>query len=195
MLARFLTAAATLATARASTEILGAIAANGVPVIRTWDPLARRRRLGFTVFYARRVLRRARATHAAARAPHSARPLPTPLEALRTAAWTVRALRRTRLALARTGRQTALSVAPMAPAAHAIVLLVLRFGRARCLSRSAVRQAWLAAQGDPRDLVVGVTAPSMGFRAHAWLDGDPDGAGFTELSRFSIPAGSSSPSA
>lgn len=192
---RLLTAVATLAIVRASAEILGALAANAAPAARTADPLARRGRLGLTVVYAHRVLRGVRATPAAARALHATRPLPTPLEVVRTAAWTVRALRHTRAALASTGRPTALPAAPTAPAAHPIVLLVLSSGRARCLSRSAVRQAWLAAQGDLRDLVVSVTAPSTGFRAHAWLDGDPDGAGFTELSRSPAPAGSSSPSA
>lgn len=142
--------------------------------------------------YARRVLKGARAT---ARAPHAARPLPTPLEAARTAVWTLRALRRTRTALARTGRPATLPAPPRAPSAHPVVLLVLGLGRAKCLSRSAVRQTWLAAHGDPRDLVVGVTAPSAGFRAHAWLEGDPAGAGFTELSRSPVSVGSSSRSA
>lgn len=118
----------------------------------------------------------------------TAPPLLTPLATLRTAAWTLRALRRTRAALARTGRPAALPVAPMAPTAYPVVLLILACGRAKCLSRSAVRQAWLTAQGDPRDLVIGVTAPSNGFRAHAWLDGDRDGAGFAELSRSALPA-------
>jgi hypothetical protein len=42
-----------------------------------------------------------------------------------------------------------------------------------CLPAAIVRQAWFAAHGAKRDLVVGVTAPSGGFEAHAWLDGDP----------------------
>jgi hypothetical protein len=45
-----------------------------------------------------------------------------------------------------------------------------------------VLQAWHAAQGRPRDLVIGVTAPSAGFQAHAWLDGENPGA-FEELLR------------
>lgn len=140
----------------------------------------------------RRVLR---ATRCAVLARRAARPLPTPLQAARTAAWTLLALRRTRSALAGAGQPTTLPTPPKAPSAHPVVLRVLGLGRARCLSRSAVRQAWLAGQGDPRDLIIGVTAPSTGFRAHAWLDGDRDGAGFTELSRSPIPADSSSPSA
>jgi hypothetical protein len=50
---------------------------------------------------------------------------------------------------------------------------VLRRTGATCLPAAIVRQAWFAAHGSERDLVVGVTAPSRGFEAHAWLDGDP----------------------
>jgi hypothetical protein len=49
---------------------------------------------------------------------------------------------------------------------------VLRRTGASCLPRAIVRQAWFAAHGSPRDLVVGVTSPSAGFEAHAWLEGD-----------------------
>jgi hypothetical protein len=40
------------------------------------------------------------------------------------------------------------------------------------LVNSIVLQAWEAAHGCDRDLVIGITGPT-GFRAHAWLDGDP----------------------
>ncbi len=45
-------------------------------------------------------------------------------------------------------------------------------------------QAWNAAHGDRRDLVIGVTG-SRDFKAHAWLDGDPasESDEFTELHR------------
>jgi hypothetical protein len=33
-----------------------------------------------------------------------------------------------------------------------------------------ILQRWRAAQGDPRDVVVGVLGPGDRFRAHAWLD-------------------------
>ena len=36
--------------------------------------------------------------------------------------------------------------------------------RRSCLERSLVLQRWLAARGDPRDVVIGVRAPSTGFR-------------------------------
>lgn len=48
----------------------------------------------------------------------------------------------------------------------------LRRWRESCLVNAIVLQAWEAAHGRRRDLVVGVTGPN-GFRAHAWLEGDP----------------------
>ena len=55
-----------------------------------------------------------------------------------------------------------------------------------CLERALVRQRWLAAHGHPREIIVGVTAPSAGFTAHAWLDGenDPSTPLFHELTRL-----------
>jgi Transglutaminase-like superfamily len=54
-----------------------------------------------------------------------------------------------------------------------------------CIERSLVLQAWHAAHGERRDVIVGVTAPGNEFRAHAWLDGDEPCAGerFAELTR------------
>lgn len=71
------------------------------------------------------------------------------------------------------------------------VTAVLRRTGTSCLERSMVLQAWDAAHGRHRDLVVGVTAPGRStisnFRAHAWLEGDPasSSAGFRELFRRS----------
>ena len=44
--------------------------------------------------------------------------------------------------------------------------------RESCLVNAIVVQAWDSAHGRRRDLVIGITGPD-GFRAHAWLDGDP----------------------
>ena len=52
------------------------------------------------------------------------------------------------------------------------VSLALRRFEPSCLERALVLQRWLAARGDPRDVVIGVTAPDADFRAHAWLDGE-----------------------
>jgi hypothetical protein len=48
-----------------------------------------------------------------------------------------------------------------------------------------------AGAGAAADLVVGVTAPASGFRAHAWLDGDQVDPQFMELWRY--PAGRPGP--
>ncbi len=59
--------------------------------------------------------------------------------------------------------------------------------RCRCLVRSLVVQRWHAGNGVRRDLFVGVTAPSRGFEAHAWLEDEeqPDTKTFTTLLRRS----------
>ena len=66
---------------------------------------------------------------------------------------------------------------------------MLRRMNATCLIRSQVGQAWDGAYGRRRDMLVGVTAPSTGFRAHAWLEGDPPchSEGFSELLRLPPP--------
>lgn len=63
---------------------------------------------------------------------------------------------------------------------------MLRRAPATCLERALVLQAWLAAHGDRRDVVIGVAAPASGFAAHAWVDRerDPSSAGFDELTRL-----------
>lgn len=94
---------------------------------------------------------------------------------LRAAWWAYRCLRRARRRLA-AGRTELRGAPPSLPvAAVRGVEAALRRGRATCLEAALVRQQWLAAQGVTRDVVIGVTAPSDGFRAHAWLaaPGDP----------------------
>jgi hypothetical protein len=67
------------------------------------------------------------------------------------------------------------------------VHLVLRDPLVTCLVRALVLQAWFAAQGRRREVVIGVTGAHR-FAAHAWLDGDPrcHGGTFQEIHR--IPA-------
>jgi hypothetical protein len=76
-------------------------------------------------------------------------------------------------------------VPDVSPAAVRGVKGSLRLARATCLTRAIVLQAWLLAQGDSRDLVIGVTRPGEQFGAHAWLDGEEacHEAGFHELAR------------
>jgi hypothetical protein len=105
---------------------------------------------------------------------------------LRAAWWTWRSLRTTRRRLGR-APYTAVTVAPPPPlpaSAARGVHAVLRRSEPTCLERSLVLQRWRAAQGEPRDVVIGVTAPGAGFAAHAWLDDEVPGAAYRELTRL-----------
>jgi hypothetical protein len=63
---------------------------------------------------------------------------------------------------------------------------VLSVTRSNCLVVSIVLQEWYAAQGHRYDLVIGVTPPSAGFRAHAWLDMPEEHIdGYAEITRVS----------
>jgi hypothetical protein len=92
---------------------------------------------------------------------------------LRAALWAHRCLRDARLRLA--AGHTDVRIAPPALPAAAVrgVEAILRRAGATCLEAALVRQRWLRGQGVQRDVVIGVTAPSDGFRAHAWL-ADPN---------------------
>jgi Transglutaminase-like superfamily len=92
---------------------------------------------------------------------------------IRSAIWTARALRAARSQL----REDALAApelppVPDAPGGRRTVERVLYLGRGSCLENAVVRQAWLAARGRRRDLVIGVRGADD-FAAHAWLDGEP----------------------
>ncbi len=62
----------------------------------------------------------------------------------------------------------------------------LRFRWVTCLERSLVLQAWEVAHGRSRDVVIGVTPPQSGFKAHAWLSDDVERGhdDFEELMRL-----------
>ncbi len=106
--------------------------------------------------------------------------------------WAERAARQTRrdLAADRLDDLVVTMPPPLPEGDRRWVAALLRVRRQTCLVQSAVLQAWDASHGQPRDLVIGVTAPSDGFRAHAWLEGDPASRsrGFSELSRRPAPA-------
>jgi transglutaminase superfamily protein len=118
---------------------------------------------------------------------HRAPDLPT----LRLACWAWRAIRAARQGVRRGGLSD-IRLPPVPGAGERAgrgVRAVLDRSNASCLVRALVLQAWEASRGRPRDLVIGVTAPSDDFEAHAWLDGDepPTGRPFSELVRQ--PAG------
>ena len=107
---------------------------------------------------------------------------------LRAAWWTWWALRRARQRLPRDGLATVVPPPPtLPPGARRGVYAVLRRQPATCLERALVLQRWLAAQGEPHDVVVGVSRATGDFAAHAWLDseaGAVEAEGFDELLRL-----------
>ena len=110
------------------------------------------------------------------------------LATLRAAWWADKALRTARRALARGEvRDIQVPVPPRLPvSAVRGVDAVLRRRTPTCLEVALIRQRWLAAHGEPRAIAIGVTAPSGGFAAHAWLVGEDEPAVsvFQELTRL-----------
>jgi len=110
-------------------------------------------------------------------------------ECVRAAWWTLRAVARARRVVQPSDFGEGRLPPPPTVGAGAIrgVQAVLRRRRPTCLVRALVLQRWYEGQGDRRDVVVGVTSPATGFRAHAWVEGDESdhGAGFVELFRRS----------
>jgi len=93
---------------------------------------------------------------------------------LRAAWWAFRTARRTRRLLERAGLDSAIAPPPPPPLPSPAVRGVraaLRRNGDTCLVNAIVLQAWEAAHGRRRDLVIGATGPED-FHAHAWLDGD-----------------------
>ena len=107
---------------------------------------------------------------------------------LRAALWTLRALWVTRLQLRRGVIEGVRVPSPPKLPETAIrgVRAVLRRRPNTCLERSLVLQRWAARFGSAPDVVVGITGPASSFRAHAWLDGELEGADepFHELLRL-----------
>jgi Transglutaminase-like superfamily len=115
---------------------------------------------------------------------------PPDVATLRAAWWARGALHTARRALARGEvKDIELPNPPRLPgSAVRGVDALLRRRDPTCLERALVRQRWLAAHGDRRPIAIGVTAPSDGFRAHAWLVGedDPLAPGYHELTRLEL---------
>lgn len=102
--------------------------------------------------------------------------------------WAMRSLRRLR----RPGQ--VLEPLPLPPVlpdrAGKVVKLAMTVGRATCLERSRVLQAWEAAHGRPYEVVIGVRGAG-GFQAHAWLEREQSSSSgppaFEELTRLPAP--------
>jgi hypothetical protein len=121
--------------------------------------------------------------------PRAVRALPARVTGvIATSWWTLRMWGRVRRRLTRDPRRGALpaAVAPLAPSAFSAwaARLVLACCRSTCLERALLRQARAGNAGIAIDVIVGVTAPAAGFRAHAWLDGDRVDPQFVELCRY-----------
>jgi Transglutaminase-like superfamily len=97
---------------------------------------------------------------------------------LRAAWWAWRSLHRARRRLRRQGlNEFRLEPPPELPAAAGRgVHAVLRRFPQTCLERAMVLQEWHAAHGESREVVIAVGRPEGSFRAHAWLEGESDGA-------------------
>lgn len=111
---------------------------------------------------------------------------------LRAALWAQVALLRTRRRLRRGGIEGVVVHPPPAalPAsAGRGVYALLRRRPHTCLERALVLQAWESAQGNVREVVIGVDPRGTEFTAHAWLVGESDGenARFWELMRLPAP--------
>jgi len=110
--------------------------------------------------------------------------------AWRGALWAQRAVRETRRQL-RDGHLKDISLGPpyrLPPSAEYGVHAVLRRLPSTCLERAVVLQRWRIAQGDPREIVIGVLREQDEFKAHAWVEGEGDqlAPAFEELMR--VPA-------
>lgn len=107
---------------------------------------------------------------------------------LRAALWALRACRSVHCSEGVLAGPRLPAVPRVPTSAYKGVRHVLWLRGEQCLVRSYVRQAWLAAHGDPRELVIG-TSGIEGFEAHAWLGGEDaiEGVGFHELLRLPAP--------
>lgn len=108
---------------------------------------------------------------------------------LRAALWGLRSARLTKRQLVKGGLQAdiQLPAVPTVPrTAERGVKGVLRRIDATCLVRAIVLQRFRARFGESVDVIVGVTAPRTGFKAHAWLDGEEPchDEGFAEMVRL-----------
>jgi hypothetical protein len=115
---------------------------------------------------------------------------------LRAAWWAWWAVRAARAGLKDVGIAVSIADPPRLPRSAGIgVQAVLSRMVPTCLERALVAQRWLAAHGDARDVVIGVTTSGAdqlavahgGFAAHAWVDGEPDDAA-AYLEMYRIPA-------
>jgi hypothetical protein len=101
---------------------------------------------------------------------------PPDVPTLRAAVWALLALPSPSLPQARTMTDVDVAPPPVLPrSAGRGVRAMMRRTAPTCLERALVLQAWGIAQGDARDVVIGVNGTGDRFAAHARLEGGPDG--------------------
>ena len=95
--------------------------------------------------------------------------------AARTLLWSLRMVGRIREQVPqRSFRDIALSAPPaLDRRSRSAVNAGLRLRRATCLEQALLRQRFDAANGVDRTLIIAVSSPANGFRAHSWLEGEP----------------------
>jgi hypothetical protein len=107
---------------------------------------------------------------------------------LSAAAWAVVAARYARRQLRRHGASASVPKPFRAtPAGTRGVQAALRRYAPTCLERALVEQAWLAALGTERSIVIGVPPEGLkSAKAHAWVDGTggPEAEAYLELYRI-----------
>jgi hypothetical protein len=100
------------------------------------------------------------------------------LSSVRAMWWTLRSALAARRQLKR-GRRPDAVVLPDPPSLPdnmtRSVRVVTRLLDNTCLERAIVLQKWYAAHGERKSIWIGVSSPSAGFRAHAWLEGETSG--------------------
>ncbi|MGH2719954.1 MAG: lasso peptide biosynthesis B2 protein [Actinomycetota bacterium] len=120
-----------------------------------------------------------------------------PAGAYRAARWAWSATRALRRDLPELGLGASVLPPPDLPAGAGVgVWAVLNRLSPTCLERALVGQSWLAAHGEPCDVIVGVRAGGGGngrssFAAHAWIEGsEPESEkDFVELHRLPASGG------
>lgn len=110
-------------------------------------------------------------------------------ETLRAALWAVLASRQARKALRAGVSRPSIRPCPDLPrSAFRGVTGAMRRLSPTCLERSLVVQAWMAAHGDERDVVIGLPRENFGaVPAHAWVDGTDHFSAATYLELHRVP--------
>lgn len=105
---------------------------------------------------------------------HSAAAILTSPGGTRTLFWSLRTVGRIRQQLPqRPFGDVVLTIPPASDVrSRSAMNAGLRLRRASCLEQALLRQRFDAANGVQRTLIIAVTSPANGFRAHSWLEGE-----------------------